>query len=74
MNKIYSQHDIAKLCNETDTAISRVVERFQIRPSITLGMRLLFDDAQKNEILHLMGDYRRNFPKVRRTQRGIDQE
>jgi hypothetical protein len=67
----YSQHYIAKLCNETDTSISRIVERSSIRPSFNVGLRLLYTEAEMREILGLVTEYRLRVPKIPRTQKGL---
>ena len=69
MDNTYSQHDIAKICNERDMAISRILERSTIRPSVTLGLRLLFTEEQKDEVLRLVAEYRQLVPKVKRTRK-----
>ena len=71
MNNIYSQHDIAKICNETDTTISRVVERSSIRATVRVGIRLLFSEIQKDEILRLVTEYRLRVSKIPRTKKGL---
>lgn len=71
MNNIYSQHDIAQICNETDTTISRVVERSSIRATVRVGIRLLFSETQKDEILRLVTEYRLRVPKIPRTKKGL---
>ncbi len=58
MIHFYSQKDIAILTGEHQTTVARLVAKHQITPSLTVGVRMHFSEADKNRLVKIVRSFR----------------